>query len=109
MTNMTIDKIREDTYFDEDGFLRWKSNDAVPMGDVFDLLYEGGRMSALMVKAHTKLREYENEAALLEWSIRLDESLKDDEAKREMDYELRAAFGDEAKNVVNVFTGKKVL
>jgi hypothetical protein len=90
-----------------DGLYRWTSNNRIPPEEIMNVLFLEGLISDRAVKDHNDARAVEDKVAIMEYiKARANMSA---EAKAERDYEIRAAFGDEAKNVVNVFTGKKVL
>lgn len=87
----------EDSYFGQNGELRWKSNNAVIGLDVF-------RDAYVEAPAHQK-SEYDKylSASLAEYR----ESMKNYQPSAEELFEMRSAFGAGAE-VVNVITGQKI-
>lgn len=91
-----------ETYFDEDGALRWLSNDSVPPQDCLEQWHEIGLLSDEEFSHSDIIREHESSEAIRQYvEYREKHGYSDEEL-----FEMRAAFGDEP--VVDVFTGKKV-
>jgi len=99
------EKIAQDAYTDDEGVVRWKSNDAVPPADIL----ENAGLSRETVVKSTLARELEMQAFLADYFRQQEEFWTKPEyaeARAEQLHEMRAAFGP-GEEVVNVFTGRK--
>lgn len=90
-----IDQVRNETYIDETGALRWLSSKNTVPDDVCEIAGVSDEVRELTRKA--------NERDIDE----LRQSMMDKEYSEEELFEMRAAFGPGA-TVVNVLTGKKI-
>ena len=103
---MYADKIATEAYTDAEGVVRWKSNDSVPPADIL----ENAGLPEATVALSTRVRVNETAAFLAEY-IKHEEEFwtapEYEDARREREAEMRAAFGP-GEEVVNVFTGRKI-
>ena len=99
--------VEMNAFTDEDGILRWASNDRVVP---YDVLRTAGYSKAFIAKCRS-VEEKENEQAIHEY-IRQQREFEADTSpeamviKREQAWERCAAFGEGAE-VVDVFSGRK--
>lgn len=95
-------KMYEETYIDKHGVLRWKTSNNVPPEELLLLWkYERKRfdLDITLNGSNNDLKRVINESRKYEANM-------SDEARRERELEMRAAFGP-GVDVVNVLTGKK--
>jgi hypothetical protein len=91
------------TYTDDNGIIRWKSNDQIPFADKLE---EFG-LSSYEIKVHTDLRNNEVSAFIRDVYIPARENMTE-EQKAEEAAERRAAFGP-GEEVINVITGERFI
>lgn len=89
-----------ETYFDDNGVIRWKSNNSVPPKDILE--FWAYREKPFNYKLAEQTRKKEDDEFLEEYR----KQMANHQPSEEELFEMRAAFG-EGTTVVNVFTGKK--
>ena len=95
-----------ETYQDEEGFVRFKSNDQIPFPDYLEANHPD-----VDIESHKAKRDEESSAMIQKWIADEEKWRKENpegaaEADAERDFEMRAAFGP-GEDVVNVVTGKR--
>lgn len=89
----------------EAGIVRWNSNNAVPFDDVLSLFEGAGLITAAQRAASNEARGIESAAAIAQYRAMREQVGYSEENKAE----IRNAFGDRAHEVIDVFTGKRIL
>jgi len=95
----------EESYKDENGIYRWKSNNRIPFDD---MLIESGIDSDTIQKCRVQ-RDKENDEFITEYKKQQEKFWNDPEfedARQEAIAEMRSAHGSGVE-LINVFTGRK--
>ena len=99
----TLERAKRDYYVDRVGNVRWKSNDSVPPDDILELLFTAGVISSGVYQKSLTTSGKETRKQLEAYR----KAQAGREPSREEIFEMKAAFGANAK-VVNALTGREI-
>jgi hypothetical protein len=91
------------TYFDEDGVIRWKSSNNVPPQDCLAEFVAAGLITFNVANKSQEQKKIDDAASIAQY-VEGRANMSAEQKQEEM-FEMRAAFGPGEK-VVNVFTGE---